>query len=69
MARRLATTTTIGTRYILSDMCGPSEEDSNAFDKDAPSFSAWKVPRNQRMKETIDMAREESMKQLAKVVE
>jgi hypothetical protein len=55
--------------YPIRDIYGPSEEDSNELDKDAPSFSAWKVPCNQHMKVTIDMACKESMKQLVKEIE
>jgi hypothetical protein len=47
---------------------GPSEEDNNELHKDAPSFSAWKVPREQHVKVTIDLAQEQSMKQLAREV-
>jgi hypothetical protein len=55
--------------YPIRNIYGPSEEDRNELNKDAPSFSARKVPRNQRMKVTIDMACEESMKQLVKEIE
>lgn len=56
--------------YPTRSLYGLSKEDTEeSLAEGAPPFSSWKVPRDACMRVTVDMAREESLKQLVKEVE